>query len=183
MLDLAYERGYMDKNPHSWIQKRRVERRHDIDPFSVEEMLAFLAALHDPKWVRFYTVAFGTGLRTSEQFALQWRHVDFAEKVLHIEQGYVRGRMTILKTEGSMGDVDMLPHVEETLQEHYAEARMHHSEKELATRFVFTNSDGGVLHRDNMRNRIWNPAIACAGPTPQPIPDTPYLCLPDALCR
>ena len=134
LLDLAYERDYLEKNPHSWIQKRRVESPDDIDPFSFDEMLAFLAALPDPKWVRFYTVAFGTGVRTSEQFALQWRHVDFAENVLHIRQGYVQGRMTI---------------------------------KELFTQYVFTNSDGGVLHRDNLRNRIWNPTMARAGLRPR----------------
>jgi hypothetical protein len=36
-------------------------------------MMAFLAALPDPKWMRFYTVAFGTELRPSEQFALEGR--------------------------------------------------------------------------------------------------------------
>jgi len=155
MLDLAYERDYMEKNPHSWIQKRRVESPDDIDPFSFEEMLAFLAALPDEKWVRFYTVAFGTGLRTSEQFALQWRHVDFDEKVLHIRQGYVQGRMTMLKTAGSRRDVDLLPHVAKALQEHY--------DGEKDQQYVFTNSEGGLLHRDNVRNRIWNPTIARAG--------------------
>jgi integrase len=163
LLDLAYEREYMERNPHSWVQKRRVERRHDVDPFSFEEMIAFLTALPAPKWVRFYTVAFGTGLRTSEQFALQWRHVDFPHKVLHIEQGYVKGRMTMLKTEGSRRAVDMLPHVYDVLQEHYTEALTKHSAHDLATRLVFSNSDGGPLHRDNMRNRLWNPAIARAG--------------------
>jgi hypothetical protein len=63
---LAYERDYLDKNPHTWIQKQREEHPDDIDLFSFEEMLAFMAALPDPKWVRFYTVAFGTGLRPSE---------------------------------------------------------------------------------------------------------------------
>jgi integrase len=157
MLDLAYERDYMEKNPHSWIQKRRVESPDDIDPLSFEEMLAFLAALPDDTWRRFYTVAFGTGLRTSEQFALQWRHVNFGEKVLHIRQGYVKGRMTMLKTAGSRRNVDMLPDVEEALLIH------HNSDDGRASQYVFTNSEGGFLHRDNVRNRIWNPAIARAG--------------------
>jgi integrase len=162
LLDLAYERDYLGKNPHSWIQKRRVESPDDIDPFSFDEMLAFLAVLPDPKWVRFYTVAFGTGLRTSEQFALQWQHVNFAENVLHIRQGYVKGRTTILKTAVSRRDIDLLPHVAQVLQEHHEVVRQYHTDKELAIQYVFTNSDGGVLHRDNLRNRIWNPTVARA---------------------
>jgi len=70
LLDLAYEREYLARNPHTWIVKRREAHPDDIDPFSFAEMLAFLAALPEPKWVRFYTVAFGTGLRPSEQYAL-----------------------------------------------------------------------------------------------------------------
>lgn len=82
LLDLAYERDYLAKNPHTWIQKRRTANPDDIDPFSFEEMLAFMAALPETKWVHFYTVAFGTGLRPSEQYALPWEHVDFQRKLL-----------------------------------------------------------------------------------------------------
>jgi integrase len=156
LLDLAYEREYLTKNPHRWIQKRREERPDDIDPFSIEEMLTFLATLPAPHWVRFYTVAFGTGLRPSEQYALTWEHVDFKGKVLLIRQGFVQNRLTILKTKGSWRDVDMLLHVEEALQQHQ-EATGREGQ------FVFTNGTGGPLHRDNMRNRIWNPTLKQAG--------------------
>ena len=70
--------------------------------------------------IRFYSVAFGTGLRPSEQYALQWKHVDFERKQLLIRQGFVRGRMTILKTAGSRRDVEMLPTVEQALRGQYA---------------------------------------------------------------
>lgn len=156
LLDLAYERDYLDKNPHGWIQKRRVENPDDIDPLSFEEMLAFLAALPEPKWVRFYTVGFGTGLRPSEQYALQWEHVDFHKKLLLIRQGFVKGRVTMLKTAGSRRDVEMLPHVEEAIRDH-------RDATQGQGQYVFTNMDGGPLHRDNMRNRIWNPALQRAG--------------------
>src|SRR5215470_17501121 len=119
LLALAYEREYLARNPHTWIVKRREAHPDDIDPFSFAKMLAFLAALPEPKWVRFYTVAFGTGLRPSEQYALTWEHVDFPRRLLLIRQGFVRGRLTILKTAGSRRNVGMLPHVEEALRSHY----------------------------------------------------------------
>jgi integrase len=51
----------------------------------------------------------------------------------------------------------MLPDVEEALLIH------HHSDDGRASQYVFTNSEGGFLHRDNVRNRIWHSAIARAG--------------------
>jgi integrase len=153
LLDLAFEREYLAKNPHHWIQKRR-EVPDEIDPFSFEEVQQFLQALPELKWVRFYTVAFGTGLRPSEQYALQWEHVDFHRKLLLIRQGFVKDRMTPLKTTGSRRDVEMLPHVEDALRTQVETAQ---------GAFVFSNEVGGPLHRDNVRNRIWNPTLARAG--------------------
>ena len=87
---------------------------------------------------------------------LQWEQVDFHRKVLHIRQGIVKGQVTLLKTAGSRRDVEMLPHVEEAFQRH-VEATQGKGQ------YVFSNRDGGPLHRDNMRNRIWNPALVRAG--------------------
>ena len=155
VLDPAFEREYIPKNPHGWFESQR-EEEPDIDPLSFDEMLGLLAALPELKWVHFYTVAFGTGLRPSEQFALQWHHVDFKRKILLIRQGFVNGRLTLLKTRGSKRDVDMLPSVQKALEKHREETQG----KGL---YVFSNLEGGPLHRDNIRNRIWNPALAWAG--------------------
>jgi integrase len=151
ILDLSYARGYMSKNPHAWVMKQR-EEKPDIDPFSFDEMVALLGVFSAPKWVRYYTVAFGTGVRTSELIALQWPHVDFERKLVHIRQGFVNGRLTTLKTEGASRDIDMLPSVEEALRQQLEETKGQ-------GRYVFSNTDGGPLHRDNMRNRVWNEAI------------------------
>jgi integrase len=155
VLDLAFEREYIPKNPHGWFESQH-EEEPDIDPLSFDEMRGLLAALPERKWVHFYTVAFGTGLRPSEQFALQWHHVDFKRKILLIRQGFVNGRLTLLKTRGSKRDVDMLPSVQKALEKHREETQG----KGL---YVFSNLEGGPLHRDNIRNRIWNPALAWAG--------------------
>jgi len=70
ILDLSYARGYMPKNPHRWVTKQRAENP-DIDSFSFDEMVELLGVCSEPQWVRYYTVAFGTGPRTSELIALQ----------------------------------------------------------------------------------------------------------------
>jgi integrase len=101
-------------------------------------------------------VAFGTGASTSELIALQWPHVDFQRKLVHIRQGFVNGPFTTLKTDGASRDIDMLPSVAETLRQQMEEPKGQE-------RYVFSNADGGPLHRDNMRNRVWNDAINRAG--------------------
>lgn len=154
LLDLAHQREYLDKNPHEWVQKRRTEHPDDIDPFSFDEMMVLMAALPNAKWVRYYTVAFGTGLRPSEQNALQWAHIDFAGKTILVRQGVVRGRQTLLKTKGSRRDVDMLPMVEEALRSQYA-AR--------SGQYVFSNARGGPLFQEGMRRRVWDPTLKRAG--------------------
>jgi integrase len=151
MLDLVYEREYPSMNPHSWFVRQR-EQEADIDPLSFEEMLAFLEFLSEPRWVYYFTVAFGTGSHPSKQFALGWQHIDFKDKFLYIRQGFVKERMTILKAKASKRDVDMFPHVEEGLQAHKGTI-------EGNGQYVFANTEGGPLHLDNLRNRIWNPTI------------------------
>ena len=89
VLDLAHERGYIEKNPHGWIHLQQ-ERRPPIDPLSFDEKERLLAHLPEPAhgfrkgcpdfWRRYFIVAFDTGMRPSEQLALQWEHIDFAHK-------------------------------------------------------------------------------------------------------
>ncbi len=131
------------------------EEKPDIDPFSFDEMVALLGAFSEPQSARYYAVAFGTGLRTSELVALAWPCIDFRRKLLLIRQGFVNGRLTMLKTDGASRDIDMLPSVEEVLQQQLDETKGQ-------GQYVFSNTEGGPLHRDNMRNRVWNEAIKSA---------------------
>jgi len=88
----------------------------------------------------------------SEQIALGWEHVDFKAKRIYIRQGFVKGRITLLKTEDRHRDIEMFPHVEQALREQWDAMQGH-------GRFVFSNADSGPLHSDNLRNRVWNPRL------------------------
>jgi hypothetical protein len=46
----------------------------------------------------------------------------------------------------------MFPHVEQALREQWEATQG-------AGQYVFPNTDGGPLHLDNLRNRIWNPTL------------------------
>jgi len=177
VLDLAFEREYIDKNPHHWISLQE-ERRPRVDPFSIEERQTFLAHLPEPEhgmrkacplfWTHYFTVAFDTGMRPSEQMALRWlpdaeqpeksSYVDFTHKKIFIGQGWVRGKETDLKTSGSYREIDMLPTVERVLR----------AQREgINGVWVFPNADGGRLNLDNLRHRVWYPTLQRAGLRPR----------------
>jgi hypothetical protein len=69
VLDLAFERKFLDENPHNWITLQE-EIMPDIDPLSFEERAAFLDCV-PMQWKRYFIVAFDTGMRPSEQLGLE----------------------------------------------------------------------------------------------------------------
>ena len=184
MLDLAYERGYLEKNPHPWVTLQEEKRPH-VDPCSFEEREALLKALPKPEkgfrracvnfWKNHFVVAFDTGLRPSEQLALRWApdpkdpertsYVDFTRAKLFIRQGIMRGAETDLKTEGSYRVVDMLPTVETALRDQVAATQG----KGI---YVFSNAWGGPLDLTNIRHRIWYPTLPRAGLRPRDLYQT-----------
>jgi integrase len=175
VLDLAYERGYLEKNPHAWVTLQEEKRPH-VDPFSFEERDVLLNTLPEPGkgfrractnfWKNYFIVAFDTGLRPSEQLALRWApdpkepertsYVDFERKKIFIRQGLVGGAETDLKTEGSYRVIDMLPTTEEALQDQLAGTQGKGA-------YVFSNARGGPLDLTNIRHRVWYPTLAKAG--------------------
>jgi integrase len=177
VLDLAFEREYLDKNPHSWISLQE-ERRPRVGPFSFEERATFLAHVPEPEygmrkacplfWRHYFIVAFDTGMRPSEQMALRWfpdaqhpeksSYVDFVQKKIFIGQGWVRGKETHLKTSGSYREIDMLSTVQQALEA---------QQQGVPGLWVFPNANGGRLNLDNLRHRVWHPTLQRAGLRPR----------------
>ncbi len=177
VLDLAFEREYVARNPHRWVTLQE-ERRPRVDPLSFEERQCFLTHMPEPEhgfrkscplfWVHYFTVAFDTGMRPSEQMALRWvpdadhpeksSYVDFTHKKICIGQGWVRGKETDLKTSGSYREIDMLPTVERVL---------HVQHDSVSGVWVFPNADGGRLNLDNLRHRVWYPTLNREGLRPR----------------
>jgi integrase len=162
ILRLAYKRGYIDKDLSGDLPKQRV-RKARILPFSPPEKIKFLAALEEEFWDNYFTTAFDTGLRPSEQLSLLWvckdelsSYVDFDRNVLVVRQGVDEGEETDLKTEGSLRDVPMQPTVRAAL------LRQRTLTQHLGPR-VFPNGAGNAWNLSNIRNRIWSPTLTRAG--------------------
>src|SRR5437899_8882133 len=143
LLRFAADRGYASNGLTRWITFQR-SRRPEIHPFTFEEKAAFLKAL-PLRWRPYFEVAFGTGLRPSEQLALKWPRVDWKRKTAHIVEGWRDGEITALKVASAQREVDLLPAVLRALERQ----RLMAGGSEL----VFPNSRGDYMRLDNLRHR------------------------------
>jgi len=142
------------------------EPRTDIDPFSPEEVSAFLAAC-PVEWRPYFTVAFWTGARPGELAALKWGDIDFARGSFRIRAGRYRGVEGSPKTESSNRDVDMLAPVTDALQKQraaQATSRLAAGQgmPEAGRDYVFTTARGYCVNPNRLREHVWNRTIARA---------------------
>jgi integrase len=114
----AYKRQMIEFNPCDEIS-RLAEQPTDIDPFSFEELRAFLDYLK-PKKPMYFDMIFiwsRTGFRPGELCALKWEHIDFFNRKalvrVTLHPGGIEGPP---KTSHSIRDVDLRPPVIEALK-------------------------------------------------------------------
>jgi integrase len=150
----AMRREDLRDNPCQLIRRFK-EEKPLIDPFSFPEMKVFLDAV-DPHYVAYFTTAFLSGMRPNEMLALKWLHVDFEMRCITIREGRVQGIEGPPKTLSSFRDVDMLEPLRQVLLQHRAVSPQD-------TMYVFRNRHGNPLGVDNLRNKVWYPALKKAG--------------------
>ncbi len=160
LLDRAVKNGWLTANPVLEVRRLR-EDPADIDPLSWKEVALLLdkGLRRDPESRRFYTVALFTGLRTSELIGLKWTDLDWTGEppMAHVKRSYTKlDGEHATKTKGSTRAVDLRPQVVQALKEQQASSR-------LKGEYIFPNTIGGPLDRDNLMNRVWYPALARAG--------------------
>jgi integrase len=153
LLQFAYERGHLKENLSRWVILQK-DRRPEIAPLSFEEKALFLKTL-GPRWRPYFQVAFGTGLRPSEQLAVRWESMDWRRNKLAIREGWRLGRPTALKTPAAHREVDVLPVVRKALEQQ----RLIAGGSEL----IFPNRRGGHLSLSNLRQRVWYRTLKKAG--------------------
>ena len=91
VMDRAKRKGWVTSNPCENAEKVTVRRSDDFNVLNVEQVHAVArAAVSDQLRAMFLTAAF-TGLRMGELLGLRWRHVDFANRILHVQRNYVEG--------------------------------------------------------------------------------------------
>jgi integrase len=160
------KRTFLRDDPLVAIRPLR-EPRADVDPFSPDEVAAFLAAC-PAYWRPYFTVAFWTGVRPGELAALKWGDVDLSRGSLRIRAGRYRGHEGSPKTESSVRDIDLLVPVVEVLQTQratQAAARLAAGQglPDPGRDYVFTMPSGRCVDPNRLREHVWNRTIARAG--------------------
>jgi integrase len=108
----AKRRGMISTYPCEGL-KKLTESPADIDPFSFEELQAFLTFL-EKRYPMYYDLVFiwsRTGLRPGEVRALRWKNVDYFNQKLLVRGTRDRGQEGPPKTTHSVRDVDLRPPV------------------------------------------------------------------------
>lgn len=99
-LTVAVRWGLIPTNPTLLVDPPSMSRTA-IKPYTVHEARTFLeAAGHDRLEAR-WVIALTLGLRQGEVLGLGWQHVDFANRVLHVERALQRqpdGSLALVRT-------------------------------------------------------------------------------------
>jgi integrase len=91
ILARAKRKGWIASNPCENAERVSVKRSDEFNVLGVEQVHAVARAASDDQLSALFTVAAFTGLRQGELLALRWRHVDFANRILHVRRNLPAG--------------------------------------------------------------------------------------------
>lgn len=143
---------------------------YEIRPFTIEEQRTIIDNL-DVHWKPFFTVAFRYGLRQGEQLALVVDDINFERAELNIRRALTldeNGKPSIGNTKNnySKRSIHLLPDILQTLSSQVEIS------KSLESKFLFCTPNGSAVQRDNLRGRVWAPALEAAGLPYRPLLQT-----------
>jgi integrase len=143
--------------------------------FLTHDQVASLAAAIDARYRALVYLAAYSGLRAGELVALRRPHVDFlrrtvtvVEQVQYIDRDYV---VAPPKSGAGRRSVALPRLVADEL-----EAHLRGLPDQSAEALVFPAPEGGYLHLENFRKRVWLPAVEQAGVAPLRLHDLRHTC-------
>ncbi len=95
-----------ERNPISLVKVEHATRRRKPRSLTVEEFQRILNHLKEPLR-SIAIVAVSLGLRASEVLGLKWKHVDWLNSRLAVEQRIYRQQVDYTKTRGSSGELNV----------------------------------------------------------------------------
>jgi len=125
-------------------------RKPTIEPFSLTEVQKIISNVRKD-YKDYYTIRFFTGMRTGELHGLQWRFVDFENRLISVRETWVKNRIEYTKTDSSQRDIYMSEPVYQALiNQHKATGDQ---------KFVFCTTNGIPLEYHNISKRVWYPML------------------------
>lgn len=159
----AYRRKHTNSIPTEFIKSLR-EDKPKIYPLSMVEVSQFLETVA-PHFKNYFTVAFFTGMRPSEQICLKWDSIDFPRSKIAVTEARYRGKEGTTKTLESNRLIDMLHPVRDALKEQAKSTFMKGS-------YVFLSKEGCILNTNHMREKVWRTALKRSGVSLRPMYNT-----------
>jgi integrase len=183
VLSQAVEDGILPANPAFRMGRhlrKGDEPRREIHPLTREDAQKLLSTIerHQPEYYAFFLCALRTGLRLGELLALQWGDLDFTNRIIEVQRNLVSGKLTTPKNTNRRR-VDMSTQLAETLEGRLvaAKAAALKAGKTEPPAWVFTNREGEPLDGDNLRRRVFQPALTKAKLRQVRIHDAPHVCV------
>jgi integrase len=124
-----------------------------LNPVEVNRLLDAV----DPHDLPLYLVAVSTGMRLGELPGLQWGDMDHTRQQIRVQRTLYRGEYYLPKSRTSRRSIDVGDQVLGTLKG--LERERHGAGGAAAEAPVFTTPDGAIIDPDNLRNRVWAPAL------------------------
>ena len=137
-------------NPFVGVERQPQRVPDDFNVLEPAETLLLAAHAADEQDAALLVVAAFTGLRLGELRALQWRDLNFADRLVHVRRAYTRGRLKPYPKGRRRRSVPMIDQIIAPLD------RL--SQRELFAEpddFVFVNSTGSVIDESALRRRFW----------------------------
>ncbi|XWK89484.1 MAG: tyrosine-type recombinase/integrase [Phormidium sp.] len=154
--DWGIKNKLVTENPWDDI-KVRVPPKQKPKPFTKEEIIKIVTAFREqfPHYADFVEFLFGTGVRTGEAIALQWKHLDENCSTVWIGESLSRGRRKETKT-GRDRTINLTPHLQKIL---LSRRPIDFHPEDL----IFMAPAGGAIDDHNFRNRAWKPVLTSLG--------------------
>ena len=123
-----------------------------IEPFSLKEVGKILEAA-SAEYQPYLTIAFFTGMRTSELLGLTWNCIDLDRAQLTITQAWVEGELDSTKTAESERTIDLSTPVISAF------AQQRKNTQGIESEYIFCAANGLPFNRHNFANRTWHPLL------------------------
>ncbi len=167
MFKQAYKNEFIVKNPVklATLPKIEEEDEENMRVMTLEEQNLFLKYAEDSWIYPLIKTALFTGMRSGELRGLQWKDIDFKNKVIHVRKTlvYLNNDYSLEqpKTKSSKRDIPMIDSVYQLLRDHKKkqwERKMLLGEewnnKEGMEDLVFPSDSGYPMNRDRLKVQV-----------------------------
>jgi integrase len=155
ILEEAKKDEIIDKNYFDIVDALK-QIKPEIKPFSLDEVKLILS--NSSGWQKsFFKLAFFTGMRSGEMIGLKWEDINFVSKTINIKRAIRQGVESTPKTESSIRTIDMLPIVEEALNDQKQYTYLRQS-------YIFlTSNNKPHATCNNLRDGVWKNTLKISG--------------------